>query len=337
MYRSPLQILVFLTILLADALSVGRCLGQQESDVLYHENLRLRVGIDRSKGGAITFLGTLAHRQNMVNVADPGRLIQQSYYAGKVLDRSADGQHPSWSPWAWNPIQGGGVGKPKTSSAGSQLKSSKGSWAGVLEFQKKNGVLYSESIPKLWDMPNEDASARMRQWTQFEEGFDNVVVVRCEFTATRTKDDRWGPALVRSQEVPACYFTREYDDVMSYTGNGNWHPETKGFGKPWNKVEPPRKTVGLFDSDGHGIALFSPSSDAPWNFGPHGPAIESGPNDGPCMHVAAISRVALGPRSRLVYRYWLIVGDRQEIADSVDRLWERYKKEQLSLTTPKDS
>lgn len=50
-------------------------------------------------GAAITWLSWADYPQNSVNHADPGRLIQQSYYAGHRLDRSADGQIPSWSPW----------------------------------------------------------------------------------------------------------------------------------------------------------------------------------------------------------------------------------------------
>src|SRR6185503_18618480 len=75
-------------------------------DLLVLENGSARVGIDRAKGGAITWLSNAAYPKNMVNSADPGRLIQQSYYAGLRLDRQADGQSKRWSPWSWNPIQG---------------------------------------------------------------------------------------------------------------------------------------------------------------------------------------------------------------------------------------
>lgn len=141
-----------------------------------------------------------------VNIADPGRLIQQSYYAGKSLERIAEGQSKAWSPWTWNPIQGGGVG----------------SWARVTEFKRVSNTLFSVTVPKLWDMANEEAQAVMRQWTGFEPGCSNVVVVRCEFVSERNENDRWGPAVPRHQEIPACYFTRNFGLVKSYLGNGNW-------------------------------------------------------------------------------------------------------------------
>jgi hypothetical protein len=80
------------------------------ADLLTIDNGSAKVGIDREKGGAITWLSSPAYSQNIVNIADPGRLIQQSYYAGRRLDRTQEGQSKSWSPWSWNPIQGGGVG-----------------------------------------------------------------------------------------------------------------------------------------------------------------------------------------------------------------------------------
>jgi hypothetical protein len=154
-------------------------------DLVVIDNGTVRVGIDRGKGASITWLSWREYPSNVVNLADPGRLIQQSYYAGKSIDRTADGQSQEWSPWPWNPIQGGGVG----------------SWARVTRFERTTGqVLHSETIPKLWDMPDEAATAVMRQWTSFEPGLSNVIVVRCEFESQRLDDDRWGPPVPRSQE-----------------------------------------------------------------------------------------------------------------------------------------
>ena len=145
-----------------------------------------------------------------MNIADPGRLIQQSYYAGKSLARIAEGQSKAWSPWTWNPIQGGGVR----------------SWARITESRRLDeGGVFMETVPRLWDMPAEEAAARMRQWTAFEPDFPDVAVVTCEFSAQRDPDDRWGPAAERPQEVPACYFTRVFADVRSYLGDGRWRRE----------------------------------------------------------------------------------------------------------------
>ncbi|MDP3072515.1 MAG: hypothetical protein Q8N18_19635 [Opitutaceae bacterium] len=289
----------------------------QGEELLLLDNGTVRVGIDRAKGGAITWLSSAAYPRNLVNYADPGRLIQQSYYAGQVLDRRADGQSKSWSPWAWNPIQGGGVG----------------SWARVTEFRRLDEhTLFAETIPNLWDMPSEPAAAVMRQWTAFEPGQPDVVVVRCEFVARREADDRWGPALPRHQEVPACYFTRNFSTVKSYLGDGAWRTETQPPGPPWGKARPPRAAMAFFAAGGAGVAVFSPAATQHWNFGPHGGGATDQPAAGPCMHVAPIDRVALGPRSTYRFRYWIVLGTEPQIAARLDELWKKYSGERAQLS-----
>jgi len=284
--------------------------------LLLLDNGTAQVGLDPAKGGSITWLTWTGQPRNAVNHADPGRLIQQSYYAGARLDRRAEGQSKAWSPWTWNPIQGGGVK----------------SWARVIESRRlPDGSLYAETVPRLWDMPGEEAAARMRQWTAFEPGMPNVIVVRCEFEAQRAPGDRWGPAVERSQEIPACYFTRRYDDVRSYLGDGQWYQETQPPGPPWGKASPPRKAMACFSPAGQGVAVFSPASTQPWNFGPHAGGVSDDPAAGPCVHVAPIDRVPMGPRSTYRYRYWLVVGDAAQIAARLEELWRRCAGERAEL------
>ena len=273
------------------------------------DNGAVKVGIDRSKGAAITWLSSATYPKNMVNSTDPGRLIQQSYYAGKSLDRQADGQSKAWSPWPWNPIQGGGIS----------------SWARVREFSRRDETtLYSETVPKLWDMPNEEAAALMRQWSTFEPAMPNVVVVRCELVSQRTADDRWGPAVPHAQEIPACYFTRNFSTAKSYLGDGKWRDEAQPPGPPWGKALPPRKAMAFFAASGQGVAVFSPAATQPWNFGPHGEGASDDPVAGPCMHVAPLDRVSLGPKSRYRFRYWLVLGTAPDMAARLDALWIKY-------------
>lgn len=288
-------------------------------DTLLLENGVAKVGISRGMGAAITWLSSKDYPKNMVNSSDPGRLIQQSYYAGNKLDRKTDGQSKSWSPWTWNPIQGGGVS----------------SWARVSEFKRPDAAtLYSETVPKLWDMPDEEAAALMRQWTGFEPGMPNVIAVRCELVVQREVNDRWGPARPAHQEVPACYFTRNFDRVKAYLGNGQWRNESQPPGPPWGKIDPPRKAVALFNANGQGVAVFSPAASEKWNFGPHGGGLSDDPKAGPCMHVAPIAMVSLGPKSIYRYRYWLVVGTESELAARLDGLLGKYADEIAELSNP---
>lgn len=291
-------------------------------DILFIDDGEIRVGIDSRKGAAITWLSSKSYPQNMVNLADPGRLIQQSYYAGKRLNRQSEGQHLNWSPWTWNPIQGGGVG-----SGGS-----KGTWANVTAFRGTTSLLYSETIPKLWDMRDEEAEAVMKQWTEFEEGLTGVAKVRCQVVCTRQLNDRWGAARQSPQEVPACYFTRRFSYTASYLGDGKWRSETQAPGPPWGTAKPPLKAMAAFDASGLGVGVFSPTSDQHWNFGPHGSGDSGDPLAGPCLHIAPVSRIKLGPQATFGYRYWLVVGDRKTIASRFDDLVRKYSNERSQLT-----
>jgi len=124
-----------------------------EDDELVIDNGILTLKLDLTRGGAISYISLSGSQRNLVNIADEGRYIQQSYYAGNKLDRKAEGQSPRWSPWTWNPIQVGDVYRNR---------------AQILSFQKNNNELYVKCIPMLWDMNNHPAEAEMEQWTWLE-------------------------------------------------------------------------------------------------------------------------------------------------------------------------
>ena len=69
-------------------------IGASGGELLLLDNGTAKIDIDHAKGTAITHLSRTAYPQNMVNSADPGRLIQPSYYAGLLLDRRADRRPP---------------------------------------------------------------------------------------------------------------------------------------------------------------------------------------------------------------------------------------------------
>jgi hypothetical protein len=292
--------------------------GDPQPELLTIDSGAVKIGIDRARGASITYLSWAAYPKNVVNINDPGRLIQQSYYAGKRLDRREEGQHEAWSPWSWNPIQGGGVG----------------SWAKVTRFEKvAERELIGETVPKLWDMPDEEAAAVMRQVTSFEPGMPDVVVVCCELEAKRTLGDRWGPARVTPQEVPATYFTRNFDTFKSYQGSGRWREEKSKPGPPWGRLELARNAMACFDRAGQGIAIFSPSASS-WNYGPHAAGKSDDPLAAPCVHIAPVARAKLGPRSTYKYRYWLVMGTEATMAARLDQLWDKYSEERAELSNP---
>ncbi|MBP5621744.1 MAG: hypothetical protein J6X44_06995, partial [Thermoguttaceae bacterium] len=92
----------------------------------YIENNRVKLGLDLSLGGAVTYLeDKLNHSGNMINSFDWGRQIQLSYYSGPTPYVGPNGEQPSpsWAGLGWNPIQSGDCG---------------GFRSQVLDFVKKN-------------------------------------------------------------------------------------------------------------------------------------------------------------------------------------------------------
>jgi hypothetical protein len=90
--------------------------------------------------------------------------------------------------------------------------------------------------------------------------------------------------------------------------------------------------MACFTEHGQGIALFSPAATQSWNFGPHGTKLTDQPTAGPCMHVAPLELVRLGPQSTYRYRYWLVVGNEAQISTRLDALWNKYSAERAERT-----
>ena len=88
-------------------LSAQKTVNPINASELITDNGVLKVILDLTRGGAISYVSLSGRNRNLVNIHDEGRYIQQSYYAGNSLNRQADGQSPRWSPWKWNPIQVG--------------------------------------------------------------------------------------------------------------------------------------------------------------------------------------------------------------------------------------
>ena len=202
-----LQILMKPILLISGMICFAVCTAQsglQEKAVtpkeLVADNGILMVKFDLTRGGAISWISHSGSQQSFVNIADEGRYIQQSYYAGKSLDRKADGQSPSWSPWAWNPIQVGDAFRNR---------------AKILDFKQSKDLLYVKCIPMQWDMNNRPAEAEMEQWT-FLNG--NVLTIRNRLTCHRT-DQLYGDSLVRNQELPAVYPISALKNLYMYEGN----------------------------------------------------------------------------------------------------------------------
>ena len=269
------------------------------------ENTRLRLEQDLTRGGAISYISLAGSERNLVNTADEGRYIQQSYYAGRLVDRQEEGQSPAWSPWSWNPIQCGDYARNR---------------AQLLETRQAVGNTYVKCIPMQWDMDNRPAEAIMEQWTSLA---DNVVSVRCRLTCHRT-DNIYGEGVPNDQEIPAVYPISALNNLYAYFGaapftgaeiaateiiqleSGFW-----GIYTPDNGSFPSEKWMACVDDSGWGIGIYSPQA-TKFLAGRYGaPGEEStSPFTG---YIAPVRVETLMKNSVSEYSYYIIVGTLDEI------------------------
>lgn len=278
------------------------------------DNGVIELGMDLTiSGGAITYLGESGIPKNYINNFDRGRQIQQSYYAGQDLDRTAEGQNPAWSPWPWNPIQvGDSFDNP----------------AEVVEARIEGGIAYVKTIPMLWDMNNEPAECTFETWVELH---DNVARVRNRLEIFRT-DDIWTNVVVRDQELPAVYTITELNNLVSYLGEAPWtgaphveitriiKPGAPGF--PWNdwpSAEYPGSAIerwaATVNDSGWGVGVFYKGTERLLGGSVGQPG--QGEFSSSTMYISPLRRMAFGKTETFEYEYDVVVGTLEEIRDHV--------------------
>ncbi len=278
----------------------------QNNDAVIDNGI-LILKLDLTRGGAISYLSPSNSTRSLVNIADEGRYIQQSYYAGKSLDRKAEGQSPAWSPWTWNPIQVGDAYRNR---------------AQILAFEKKENELYIKCIPMLWDMNNHPAEAEMEQWTTLQ---GSVLKVHNRLTCHRT-DQLYGDSISRDQELPAVYPISALKNLYTYIGNAPFsnapleNPTVvnlaSGFWGRYSNVS--EHWMAFVDGNHWGMGIYNPRCDS-FLAGMSGvPGKEAA--DGSTSYIAPVKKEILYKNSVYEYEYYVIIGTLAEIRSKVYEL-----------------
>jgi hypothetical protein len=268
------------------------------------DNGTLRVGVSRAYGGAITWLSTNGGG-NLVNNADKGRQIQQSYYAG--ASRKAANQCPAWSPWPWNPIMVGDCA---------------GQASPVLALTNQGGRLYMKAQPMLWDRSNAVSQSFIELWIRFHPTLPHVVVVDNLFTCFRDANDEWGGPVKRSQEVPACYFVSALNSIQSYTGKSPWQHDALATIPNvfmWTNFVPTEHWAACVNTAGFGVGIYTPDCTR-MNAGKFGSRVTTNTFDSSTMHIAPLVTQAFDHASVYRYRCFLAVGPLADIRSAFYRL-----------------
>jgi hypothetical protein len=281
-------------------------LNAQPSE-LTADNGVLKVKLDLTRGGAISYVSLSGSNRSLVNIHDEGRYIQQSYYAGKSINRQADGQSPAWSPWSWNPIQVG---------------DSYNNRAKILAYKQKGDTLYTKCIPMLWDMNNMPAEAEMEQWTILK---GNVIEVHNKLTCHRT-DNIYGENIADDQELPAVYPISALKNLYTYLGNSPFTNDSldnpsvvnlsSGFWGRYPNVS--EHWMAFVDSSKWGLGVYNPNciSFLAGMAGSPGGSVM----DASTSYIAPTKKEILNKNSLFEYDYYIIVGNVNEIRAKVYQL-----------------
>ena len=266
------------------------------------DNGTIKVGIDLNAGGSISYLSQSGSTYNLVNHYDKGRYVQQSYYAGQYLDRRSEGQALRWSPWNWNPIQGGDAYRNSPT---------------VLGWSNDGRTIYVKTRPLLWDMSRESCQCDFETWITLE---GRQVRVRNKLTTFRT-DTRWNVRTIW-QELPAAYAIADLNRVISYVGTRPFShdsltqvPDTPAFPEHWHATE---NWSACVNAQGFGFSVFSP----PRSFfagGLYGTPTGREWDSSTCS-LSPLGLAALDKTSAYSYRYFLTVGTIDQIRQDVYRI-----------------
>ena len=161
----------------------------------YLNNGIVQLGIDLTHGGSIFHFSEVNTKRNLLNHADEGRFVQQSYYG------EADGSKWDGKDWVWNPIQGGGWRGQKPEILSQNITSSS---------------LEIVSVPVHW------ASGKLLTECQMEEKITlDGDVAHIHYTFRNTGAGATDhPAT--EQEVPAVFVDYALKNLVYYKGDSPW-------------------------------------------------------------------------------------------------------------------
>jgi hypothetical protein len=288
-------------------LSAQNLIVSAQKSEITSDNGVLKVKLDLTRGGAISYISLSGSNRNLINIHDEGRYIQQSYYAGKTLDRKAEGQNPAWSPWSWNPIQVG---------------DSYGNRAKILNYKQKGDTLYTKCIPMLWDINNMPAEAEMEQWNILD---GNVIKVHCKLTCHR-RDNIYAENIEDDQELPAVYPISALNNLYSYMGNSPFTNDTidnpdvvnlsSGFWGRYSNVS--EHWMAFVDSAKWGLGVYNPNCIS-FLAGMAG-TVGAESQGGSTSYIAPVKKEIINKNSVFEFDYYIIIGTVEQIRAKVYQL-----------------
>ena len=263
------------------------------------DNGVIKLGVDLSLGGAITYLSPSGTDANLINNADYGRQIQMSYYSGPnpyIVGTNVPHEH--WKGLGWNPIQTGDV----------SLTPSK-----VIAHTNDGKKLYIKCIPMHWPLTNVPGECTFESWVELD---GPVAHARCRLNNARPDRTQYRG---RHQECPAVYVNGPFYRLMTYSGEQPFSgapltriekkPEEKG---PWASWLATENWAAMVNDQEWGLGVFNPGA-VRFIGGFAGKPGKGGSLDGPTCYIAPIRSEILDYNIQHDYRYDLVLGTLADI------------------------
>lgn len=259
--------------------------AEKQNEPYYLDNGMVRIGVDMTGGGSIFYFAQSKTRRNLLNHADKGRFVQQSYYG--VKDGSMWGQ----KPWNWNPVQGGG-----SSESGSFP-------AKVLEKKLEKNAIYIKSRPKHWATGEDIPDATMEEKIELNGKLAHITYT-FKYTGSITHPSR-------SQELPAVFVDYELPNLVFYRGNSPWQNDTLSSVVPGWPNEPQTMTeewAAYVDDKNWGIGVYVPGTNRMTTYRHKGNLV-GGERGEACSYFAPIRKFSISPGLVFTYDVFLTIDD----------------------------
>ena len=280
--------------------------GQDMDSMSWLDNGHIRLGVDLSIGGSITWLSDAHDQVNVINSHDWGRQVQMSFYSGPVpYEPEGHALHPNWRFLGWNPIQSGDVYENRSR---------------IVEHHNDGKTIHVRCIPMHWPLQNRPGECEFESWLTLE---GRSVHVRSRLI-NRRDDDRTQYS-GRHQELPAVYANGPWHKLMTYrgerpfTGDGlaEIPKQTHDNGIVWASWLATENWAALVDDDNWGLGVWN--RDALHYIGGFagGEPGQGGPKDSPTGYIAPVRTAILDHNIEYEYTYVLILDSLENIRQYV--------------------
>ena len=285
---------------------VGDAASLPRPKMTFLDNGQVRIGMDLTLGGAVTFISSQDHPGNIINSADLGRQIQMSHYSGPwPFEVGNKKPHPSWAGLGWNPIQTGDFhGNPSQ----------------VVEQRNNGKEIYIKCIPMQWPLENVPGDCLFETWTTLEGP-----VIHMRFRCTNQREDKtqYRPC---PQELPAVYTISKLSRLMAYTGDrpftrGELTHVTNDWRKPWpwTRFIASEGWAALVDDNSWGLGVFK-ADGGEFHGGIYGTGRSEDPKHSSTAYVAPIHVEMFDHNIVYEHRTEFMVGKLEDIRQRFNRM-----------------